>query len=75
MAYSGQLLIFDIEGTDSNDRKDQSLKYELTTSMFALAVTHILMVNIWMKDIGRKNASNYGILKVIFEENLKIKRT
>ena len=26
----------------------------------------------WMNDIGRYGASNYGLLKVIFEVNLKL---
>ena len=30
------------------------------------------MINMWYTDIGRYGASNYGLLKVIFEVNLKI---
>ena len=30
------------------------------------------MINMWTSDIGRHNAANYEILKVIFECNLKL---
>ena len=32
----------------------------------------VLMINMWTSDIGRHDASNYGIFKVIFEVNLKL---
>ena len=32
----------------------------------------VLLINMWTTDIGRYGASNYGLLKVIFESNLKL---
>ena len=32
----------------------------------------VLLINMWCQDIGRYGASNYGLLKVIFEVNLKL---
>lgn len=32
----------------------------------------VLLINMWTTDIGRYGASNYGLLKVIFEVNLKL---
>ena len=32
----------------------------------------VLLINMWTTDIGRYGASNYGLLKVIFEANLKL---
>ena len=66
------ILIFDIEGTDSAERKQQKLTFEQSTSLFALVISDILLINMWENDIGRHCASNYDILKVIFEQNLKI---
>ena len=40
--------------------------------MFALVISDILLINMWATDIGRHAASNYDILKIIFEENLKL---
>ena len=65
-------LIFDIEGTDSKERGDQRTTFEQTTSMLALAVADVLLINMWTQDIGRYGASNYGLLEVIFECNLKL---
>ena len=65
-------LIYDIEGTDSKERGEQRMTFEQTTSLFALAIADVLMINMWMNDIGRYGASNYGLLKVIFECNLKL---
>lgn len=32
----------------------------------------VLLINMWTNDVGRYAASNYGLLKVIFEVNLKL---
>lgn len=66
------ILVFDIEGTDSKERGEQRLTFEQTTSLFALAIADVLLINMWTTDIGRYGASNYGLLKVIFEVNLKL---
>lgn len=68
----GSVLIFDIEGTDSKERGEQRMTFEQTTSLFALAIADCLLINMWTTDIGRYGASNYGLLRVIFEVNLKL---
>ena len=65
-------IIFDVEGTDSKERGDDRLKFEQCSSLFTLAMSDVLMINMWTNDIGRYTASNYGILKVVFEQNLKL---
>ena len=74
MSKSGdsRILIFDIEGTDSKERGEQRMTFEQTTSLLALAIADVLLINMWTTDIGRYGASNYGLLKVIFECNLKL---
>jgi hypothetical protein len=66
------VLVFDIEGSDSKERGDERLTFEQTTSLFALAIADVLLINLWTTDVGRYAASNYGLLKVIFEVNLKL---
>ena len=66
------ILVFDIEGTDSKERGEQRMTFEQTTSLFALAIADVLLINMWTNDIGRYGASNYGLLKVIFQVNLKL---
>ena len=68
----GGILVFDIEGTDSKERGEQRMTFEQTTSLFALAIADVLLINMWTQDVGRYGASNYGLLKVIFEVNLKL---
>lgn len=64
--------MFDIEGTDSAERADQKQIFEQTTSLFALVISDVVLLNMWATDIGRAQAANYEILKVIFECNLKL---
>ncbi|CDW88237.1 uncharacterized protein STYLEM_17355 [Stylonychia lemnae] len=59
---NGSILIFDIEGTDSKERGEQRLVIIYETFNILLDI----------RDVGRYGASNYGLLKVIFEVNLKI---
>jgi len=37
-----------------------------------LAVTDILIINMWIQDIGRYTASNLGLLSTVFKMNLKL---
>ena len=67
-----KVIIFDVEGTDSKERGDERFKFEQCSSLFTLAMSDVLMINMWTNDIGRYTASNYGILKVVFEQNLKL---
>jgi hypothetical protein len=66
------IFIFDIEGTDSKERAEQRTTFEQTCSLFALAMSDVLLVNQWYTDLGRYQGSNIGLLKVILECNLKL---
>jgi protein SEY1 len=65
-------LIIDIEGTDSQVRGDDGAAFEQMSALFALAVSDVLMVNMWTSEIGRYKAASVGLLKTIFEANLKL---
>ena len=67
-----KILIFDIEGTDSKERGEQRKKFEQTTCLLALALADVVILNMWTTDIGRFDASNLGLLRIIFEVNLKL---
>ena len=67
-----KIFILDIEGADSEERGDQRSTFEQTTSLFALALADVLMINLWHTDIGRYHAGSLGLLSVIFEVNLKL---
>lgn len=72
LCTKNNILILDCEGTDSKERGDERHKFENCSSLFALAMADLLMINMWTVDIGRYTASNYGVLKTIFEMNLKL---
>ena len=66
------ILVFDVEGTDSEERGDDAVSFERKTSLFSLALAEILVLNIWSKDIGRKSGSNLELLKNVMELNLSL---
>ena len=68
-----KLLIIDCEGTDSINRNENDReKFEKCSSLFCLAITNLLIINMWVTDVGRYTASNYGVLKTVFEMNFKL---
>ena len=68
-----KVLIIDCEGTDSKERAEEDRgKFEHSSSLFSLALSDVLIINMWTSDVGRYTASNYGVLKIVFEMNLKL---
>ena len=48
---------------------------ERKSALFSLATASILIVNMFESDVGRYNGANYGLLKTVFEVNLKLFQT
>lgn len=67
----GSLVVLDVEGTDGNERQDE-LSFERKSSLFSLAVSSVLIVNIWFQDVGRYSAANLSLLKTVFDINLQL---
>lgn len=65
-------IIIDCEGTDSKERGENRLQFENCSSLFCLALSDVLLVNMWTQDVGRYTASNYNVLKIVFEMNLRL---
>ena len=65
------ILVFDVEGADSIERQEDRVRFQLTTSSFALVISDVLLINMWTRDVGRFEASGYGMFKSIFEANFK----
>ena len=71
--FRSKVFIIDCEGTDSKSRSEEDRgKFEHSSSLFSLAMSDILIINMWTSDVGRYTASNYGVLKIVFEMNLKL---
>lgn len=66
------ILVMDLEGTDSRERGDDAVAYERKSALFALALAEVLVVNVWIHDVGRNNASNMPLLRTIMELDLQL---
>ncbi|KAA8495572.1 Protein SEY1-like [Porphyridium purpureum] len=70
-------VVLDIEGTDSRERGEleaSSKVFESCTTLFALAVCDVVLLNVWFHDLGRYQASNFELLQVVFREALRLER-
>ena len=72
LAQKHPILIFDVEGCDSRERGDSNSLFERKASLFALALSEVLIINMWESDIGRYNASNIPMLRTVFEVNVQL---
>ena len=61
-----------MEGTDSKERGEENTAFEKKTSLFSLALSEILIINVNAKDIGCLKASNFSLLKFVLELNLQL---
>ena len=72
LVNNSQIVIFDIEGSDSADRGDNMDHCEKTLALLALVMADVLIINTETSSIGRRNASNLALLEVIFQVNTRI---
>lgn len=66
------IIVMDLEGTDSRERGEDAATYERKSSLFALALAEVLIVNVWAQDVGRYNAANMSLLKTVMELDLQL---
>jgi len=64
--------VLDLEGADSEVRGEDGAAFEQMSSLFALAISDVLIVNMWTAEVGRYKAASVGLLKTIFEVNMKL---
>lgn len=63
------VLVMDVEGTDGRERgEDQD--FERKSALFSIAVSEVLLINIWEHQVGLYQGANMGLLKTVFEVNL-----
>jgi hypothetical protein len=64
-------LVMDVEGTDGRERgEDQD--FERKSSLFALAVAEVILINMWEHMIGLYHGANMALLKTVMEVNLAL---
>jgi len=66
------VLVMDLEGTDAIERKLNRGNFERQTSLMALTLSEVLIVNMWANDIGRASGMNVDTLRSILEANLRL---
>ena len=60
-------LVLDLEGSDGHERGEDDSSFERQSSLFALALADVLLVNMWAKDVGREAGASKPLLKTIFQ--------
>ncbi|XP_028954025.1 protein ROOT HAIR DEFECTIVE 3 homolog 2-like isoform X1 [Malus domestica] len=60
-------LALDIEGTDGSERGQDDTAFEKKSALFAMAISDIVMINMWCHDLGRENAANKPLLRTVFQ--------
>ncbi|GAA5963085.1 hypothetical protein JCM3765_001764 [Sporobolomyces pararoseus] len=69
VSSNSRVLVMDVEGTDGRERgEDQD--FERKSALFSIAVSQVLLVNIWEHQVGLYQGANMGLLKTVFEVNL-----
>ncbi|KAM0041212.1 putative P-loop containing nucleoside triphosphate hydrolase [Helianthus debilis subsp. tardiflorus] len=65
-------IVMDLEGTDGRERGEDDTAFEKQSALFALAVSDIVLINMWCHDIGREQAANKPLLKTVFQVMLRL---
>ncbi|XP_011015853.1 PREDICTED: protein ROOT HAIR DEFECTIVE 3 homolog 2-like, partial [Populus euphratica] len=47
-------------------------RFEKQSALFALAISDIVLINIWCHDIGREHAANKPLLKIVFQVMMRL---
>jgi protein SEY1 len=61
----GNFNVIDTEGFDSSERDVHEKIFEKQIALFCLALSDVLIINMWMTEIGRYEASHSHILKAV----------
>ncbi|XP_022994736.1 protein ROOT HAIR DEFECTIVE 3 homolog 2-like isoform X1 [Cucurbita maxima] len=65
-------IAMDLEGTDGRERGEDDTTFEKQSALFALAISDVVLINIWCHDIGREHAANRPLLKTVFEVMVRL---
>ncbi|KAE8008267.1 hypothetical protein FH972_004796 [Carpinus fangiana] len=65
-------IAMDLEGTDGRERGEDDTAFEKRSALFALAVSDIVLINMWCHDIGREQAANKPLLKTVFQVMMRL---
>ncbi|MCP4465987.1 MAG: hypothetical protein GY813_04445, partial [Halieaceae bacterium] len=57
------ILVLDLEGTDSAERDVNRGNFERQTALMALTLSEVLIINLWSSDIGKAAGMNVDTLR------------
>ncbi|KAL5711078.1 hypothetical protein ACHQM5_021572 [Ranunculus cassubicifolius] len=63
-------IVIDVEGSDGMERGEDGVLFEKQSALFALAVSDVVLVNMWCHEVGRENGGGRALLKIVFETPL-----
>lgn len=65
------ILVLDVEGTDGRERgEDQD--FERKSALFSLAISEVLIINMWENMVGLYQGANMGLLKTVLDVNAQL---
>ncbi|KAL6847079.1 hypothetical protein ACP4OV_022932 [Aristida adscensionis] len=65
-------VVLDLEGSDGRERGEDDTAFEKQSALFALAISDIVLINMWCHDIGREQAANKPLLKTVFQVMMRL---
>ncbi|XP_039159053.1 protein ROOT HAIR DEFECTIVE 3-like [Eucalyptus grandis] len=65
-------LVMDLEGTDGIKRGEDDTTFKKQSALFALAVSDIVLINMWCRHIGCEQAANRPLLKTVFPVMMRL---
>ncbi|XP_073005674.1 protein ROOT HAIR DEFECTIVE 3 homolog 1-like [Typha latifolia] len=66
------MLIMDVEGYDGRERAEDNRAFERQTALLALTISDLMMVNMWLHDVGRVEGGSVPLLRTLFQERAKL---
>lgn len=69
---NAKIVVMDNEGCDSRERGEDGASFERKSALFVLALSEVLIVNVWTQDVGRFNAANMQLLKTVMELDMQL---
>ncbi|KAI8567456.1 hypothetical protein RHMOL_Rhmol02G0123200 [Rhododendron molle] len=65
-------LVMDVEGSDGGERGEDDTAFEKRSGLFALAVSHIVLINMFQTCIGLENGASKPLWKNVLEGILRL---
>ncbi|CAD8066532.1 unnamed protein product [Paramecium primaurelia] len=66
------VVVLDVEGSDSVERKSGENMVENQTALMALAMSHCFIINVFLNALGQHTSCQLSIIKIIMQQNLKL---